>query len=527
MGCKLPKCCTANQLANPSDPRPRKCLHPILMLMQHSDGIVSLHERYAHVDVITREACTITFLFRYPSQSALPSITGLQARVDELQRKVHHLWSEVVDGETNKPFLRLRQDGPWSASEIVRDDTYTSEGGEQAASNGLEAGLMEQEIRRMRDRVDDSMASWQVTRYSPLAVTLSSHRHYIAISAYHHLLDGIGGLHLCQAILDPSYPIKSAPGLAPRMEDLISISPTLPYLIREAFHELVLPSFPAKVRSSIARKPCWPAEKAKGLPTNFPEAQVTIRLPPTWISSLKQVGKANGVSTLQPILQTAFVMAVYEVTGKSKSPITVCIPKNERDTTKSSHPQFGAVLLSTLHQTYNLASAASPAPTANSSSELFWSLARLATSNQSSPSSLRNARNDIGMLAYIPDPSSFTSPHSENPSRRTKTGWEEFFWTNIEKPNPYRTSIAISNLVGIAQLPPGCEGVFWSQSAGPFEHALIVSVVGHQNGLEVAVAFRDGCAVEKRKVKGILRTFHEILGSLAVGVAADQWLEGR
>lgn len=530
-----------------SKPRPRKFPRPspedIVRLML----VVSLHERYANMSVITRDASTITYLYRYPSLSSLPVTEDLQNRVNSVQRSIHHLWSEVIDGETNKPKLRLRPEGPWPASQIVRDDTYDASMADNTEE--VEAKLLEMEIERMKARVIGRVVPWQVTRYIPSGEyvnsrlssdtdktyisgvstlcgdhpvkslidyhTHSSDPHYIAISIYHHIADGIGGLHLSQYLLNPSSSLIPQPSLAPRMEDFISLSLSLPFLIGEAYHELLVPSLPKSLRSALTRQPCWPGENVKGRVTAYPEAQVTIHIPSSWTRALKYEGKAQGVPTLHPILESAYMMAMQEVLGNAECHIEICTPMNVR----SSQSQIGGVYTTSLHQSFP-PSHLTPAhsnPTHDCLVETCWDLARATSLHHSSKTAKKLAKQKIGSLALIPDPKSFKSPHAENTKRRTKTGWEEFMWSSLDRPAPYRTSVAMSNLGNIGKFPSGCNGMRWSQSANPFEHALLISIAGHEGGIEVTTAFRDGCAAGREEVKKVSKRFKQILERLIQG----------
>lgn len=493
-----------------------------------ADRSVSLHERYAHVTVITRDVHTITYLYQYPS-TLHPSVEYLHGRVAEVQNRVHHLWSEVTDGETRTPCLRLRPKGPWASGQVVGEAEYEARIGVigEAALVEVEAKLLEQEIARMRARAADGGPLWQVTRYfpnsadgqvnstttNPTTTSAAELPCYIAVSAYHHLIDGTGGLRLSLALLIPDYPILHAPGLAPRLEDVVPIAPSLPFLLVEAYKEFIDPILPSFLR----RTTCWPGEKANGIPNHSPEAQVSIHLPASWIGKLKRAGKANGVTTLHPALEAAFVMALHEVTSRPDMSFDIVSPVNERDASIPDHPEIGGDIFTVVRKTY----ASSDFPTSPILSEKgdtddtpFWSLAQSTASHHSSPSARSQGRYMVGMLAYVPDSKNFSSPHAEDPKRRTKTGWEQFFWENVERPSPYRTSVAFSNLGRIHTLPPGCTGMRWAQSAAPFEDAMLACLIGHDEGMEVSVAFRDGCAISRAEVRELLALFKDILRGL-------------
>lgn len=364
----------------------------------------------------------------------------------------------------------------------------------------VEANLIASEIALMRARLADGGPAWQVTRYQDLTDSSA----YIAISAYHHLVDGIGGLQTSLCLLFPErYPLVSSPGLAPRMEDLIRLTPSIPFLLTAIYQEHIAPLLPSFFPH---RQHCWPAERVGGNPATFSEAQFAFHIPASWIGLLKSAGQAQGVPTLHPIIEAAFVVALHEVMD-SPAEITALTPLNERDISDPTHPQLGN-MISGLVQRYSHSELSF-----SLAKEDIWSIARSTSMHHASTTARKESRYMQGVLAFISDPKSFSSPHGENPDRRTKTGWEELLWSGIERPAPCRASIGISNLGKVA-LPPGCNGMRWSRSATPFDAPLSVSVVGHELGLEVGVAFRDGFAVTGAEVESIVERFKEVLGGL-------------
>jgi hypothetical protein len=236
------------------------------------------------------------------------------------------------------------------------------------------------------------------------------------------------------------------------------------------------------------------------------------------VAAVKRVGKARGVSTAHPILEAAFVFAMRDVLGMSM-PIDVSTPVNDRDSSTPACPQTAGVMVSALHKVYPPL----PSPPASGSTDkasvvsdlpAFWTTAQGTAKHHASHSARKDSRYHIGVLALVPNPKSFFSPHTDNPLRRTKTGWEDFFWSTLERPAPYRDSLVISNLGRIERLPPGCSGMRWTQSAAPFISPLCLQIVGHEAGLEICAAFREGCAVSREEVRRILKRFEEIIADL-------------
>lgn len=514
--------------------------------MRADSRAVSLHERFAYITIIARQAHVITYLYRYPLDE-LPTAEYLHSAVNRAQRDVHHLWAEVVDGETPRPAIRLRPEGPWPPAEVVRDDMYAAQrrDGEEVKVELVEARLLESEIRRMQARAAEGGPAWQVTRYLPTTGEPGPHggaepcgsesgaesgnpfttpvdhaaaaSSYVAISFFHHIIDGSAGLNLSLSLLSGTHLIPSY-GLAPRMEDLVRLSPSLPYLAKEAYRELLVPALPSLLRARLSGAQCWPDERVKGNPSTFPEAQETIHLPTSWAAAVKRVGKARGVSTVHPILEAAFVFAMRDVLGTSM-PIDVSTPVNDRDSSNPACPPTAGVMVSALHKVNPPLPVPTPSGSTDKASSVsdlpaFWATAQGTAKHHASRSARKESRYHIGVLALVPNPKSFSSPHTDNPLRYTKTGWEDFFWSTLERPAPYRDSLVISNLGRIERLPPGCGGMRWTQSAAPFISPLCMQVVGHEAGLEICAAFREGCAVSREEARRILKRFEEIIADL-------------
>ncbi|KAI9634786.1 uncharacterized protein MKK02DRAFT_37662 [Dioszegia hungarica] len=490
---------------------------------------LSLSERFGYITIIARQAHAITYLYRY-SRADLPTIESLSPSVDRAQRDIHHLWAEVVDGETPQPAFRLRPQGPWAALELVRDDTYAEEEDGVGGRISVESRLLESEIRRMQGRAGKGGPAWQITRYLPTFTARGHEAHaltkggssgpvdntaafsYLAVSFFHHIIDGSAGLALSLSLLSGTS-LVPAHGLAPRLEDLVRLTPSVPYLIKEAYHELLIPTLPAFMRRKLEGARCWPGEDVKGNPAIFPEAQETFHLPSAWIAAVKRVGKAHGVHTVHPIVEAAFVSALREVTGTSML-IDACTPVNDRDAANPATPRTAGVMFSALNKVYAPSLFAASSTATISNAPAFWAMARDTAQHHLSPSARKQGRYHIGVLGLVPNPKSFSSPHTDNPLRRTKTGWEDFFWSSLERPAPYRDSLVVSNLGRIERLPPGCSGMRWTQSAAPFISPLCLQVVGHEAGLEICAAFREGCAVSREEVRGILKRFEEIIADL-------------
>jgi hypothetical protein len=113
----------------------------------------------------------------------------------------------------------------------------------------------------------------------------------------------------------------------------------------------------------------------------------------------------------------------------------------------------------------------------------------------------------MGLLAYLPDPTTFTS---DEPKRAT--GWEDDYLTKFENGtiiNGNSLSLSFSNL-GRTTLPPGAEDLVWGFPGSPFAPPLSVAVIGHERGVRVYTTWREGL-VTRENVGQVERAFYEIL----------------
>jgi hypothetical protein len=452
---------------------------------------VSLQERVS----VTRRNCgfphSVTVLITYPSSAQAPSEQHLLMRIGELQAHFPLLHARIVDAKTRSPRFEAREK-PWPAREVLHAESF--EAYEERARE--QEALLHAENERMSAQDFDEAPMWRVSVLTSPAFP----RTYLAVSAYHEIVDGMGVLLLTRALLGSSIdelPYEALPKI-PALEDTMTLKPSIGYLSPIVWRELILPMLPTFLQSLLSTRP-WPIGMPCKPPMECPWDVSLLSLPPAVFQSLKVAGTAHGVPTLHMILQMAYALAIWHVCGRDLEHFSVesAIPKSERDA-DLGHAYCTGNYISVFISRLDLAAA-----------DDFWAATAKLAAFVRSPQGVTQARGAMGMLAYIPDP----APDQKMRDTPTPTGWEKFMRDKAESPAPYGQALNVSNL-GRVPLPPGAEDIVWAQCASPFISVFGVSILGHEGGLRVATIWREGAAVCREEVKRVEKVFEVVLGRL-------------
>lgn len=410
----------------------------------------------------------------------LPTGAQLRARIDELLAKYPLLGSEIRNGQTKSPYFAAR-DRPLTSSDIVQEQPIDHQ--ELSELEVLITAIKAAEAAPLRTSL------WQVVRYK------SSSAAYLAISAQHELLDGIGLLRLVAALTAheisdlPSEPFETPIGMSTP-----EYKTSLPVLLPLVYTELILPKLPNWLQRRLRPAPSWPAT-IDIHPSRAPWAASLLSLDLDKLRHLGQAGKNHGVATLHPVLKTAYLAAIRAVFGANATG-TVFVgstPRNERD----SQPEYP-------YLTGNYTSSFDWTLPGEGS---FWSACRSCHQYSASPAAISAGRQKMGLLAYLPD--SDTSTGKTDPKRAT--GWEDSYTTKFEQGvNPYSQSLSISNL-GRSNLPVGATDMCWGFPGSPFAPPFSIALIGHERGLRVFTTWREGCPVTRDTVRQVERAFLHIV----------------
>ena len=346
-------------------------------------------------------------------------------------------------------------------------------------------------IRRIEEENEDQPL-WHVIRYvSP------SGKAYLAISAQHELMDGQGLMRLTQAITArdishiPTEVFDTKVGMAGP-----DYQPSISFVLPIVYREKIIPLLPTWLSSYIRPHPTWPPIIDKHPSTAAWDFSI-LSLPPQTIKDVSKKGKEVGVNTLHPILKVAYLQAMQDTYGPA-SPNAVFIGESPRSE-RSDDPAEGHSYLAG-----NYVSAASW--TLPQSGE-FWEWCQ-SYSTYLGTSGISEGRQAIGLLAYLPDPPSFTSG-----DKRRATGWEDNYLTKFEAgQNTYGQSLSFSNLGRVSlDRMGGAEDLVWGFPGSPFAPPMSVALVGHEGGLRVYTTWREGCPVTRESAREVELAFEKIL----------------
>lgn len=417
-------------------------------------------------------------MITYPDQDALPSTDHLLSRITTLLERVPLLGSQICDDLTSNPYF-APADPAWTSSDIL---------GEEAVRPGEDRDII---IRRAITRIETARQArplWQVVRYVAPSGSV-----YLAVSAQHELLDGIGLTRLVSALTahDISYIPSEGFDITVGMSTP-EYKPSVSHLLPIVYREMIVPKLPSWLQYYLRPATSWPASIDRH-PSTAPWDFSVFSLSPDQLKAVSDAGKRCGVKTLHPILHVAYLQAIRNVYG-SKAPGTIFIgssPRNERDTTQG-HSYLAGNYSSSVDWTLP-------------DSATFWQACLQYSQYLHSSSGISAGRQAMGMLAYLPD----SSTSSNDPKRAT--GWEDHYTTKFEKgENTYSQSLSFSNL-GRTPLPPKATDLVWGFPGSPFAPPISVALVGHERGLRVYTTWRDGCPVTKGEVKAVEEAFKAIL----------------
>jgi hypothetical protein len=121
-------------------------------------------------------------------------------------------------------------------------------------------------------------------------------------------------------------------------------------------------------------------------------------------------------------------------------------------------------------------------------------------SHLSDPYQIAMGDQSIGLLEYLPN---------------VPGGWEG--WLKGLLDEPIADSISFSNLGylgNLSTLDAPLEDVMWAMAPTPYQATLQVNLLGHQDGIRVITAFRDGAIIDNAWVKSVEVEWMKILESL-------------
>jgi hypothetical protein len=331
---------------------------------------------------------------------------------------------------------------------------------------------MKLDLHRMEQNDLISVPLWRVTLYTP---TSSEGTTFLTLSVWHLFTDGCGAWNLLRSLVIPSLqglPVEPE-GRFFQNQEPDSIIPLQPASPPKSNQEVPIDeqtnSWPTK--DQVLRHPmeCTPGYTCVEFPSNV-------------ISSLKTLGKKEGVQTLNPTLLTCFTLALSSVIGRHAN-LKGVLPRSIRST------ETGDSFISNSRNTNSMYDSS-----LIGSSLSFWERA-------------------LSLQTYLVQAASqhVRQPMNVSKARRSAEDLHRSnleFWTNV----PFDMSFVVSNITYQPWLDRvgGLQDIVWTQSQAFETPPLCVNLVGWKEGSRVSIGFYEGAILRAEEIHDLGRKWGEI-----------------
>lgn len=429
---------------------------------------------------------TITTLLTYPSTSALPAEKAIRYRIMELQDHFPRLSARISTGTENEAewhewpthrgsltfYSRKSYPLGWTRDDILQDslEVWTNAYWRVKVYEPKAGEEQEQEQEEGRGRGDGKA--------------------YISVSVAHELMDGRGLARLVDALLRDSVDDLQYEGMAPEELD---ITPSWSFWAPRRFLQLVQDYTPSVITDNLAPvlppafTPSWPGERVASDYIKLPARVAFHDLDPQLIESLKSLSRHYGIPTINPVLEMAFIVAVWIVT-RPCLPLSIVTPINER-TLDNDHGHGHAYCTGQ----YTSAHLFSIQPEEGTG---FWQTTSTLALQLAHPASKAAARMNIGMLHSI----SCMRAHLESTAASA---------------TPFAQRISFSN-IGKVDLPRGAEDMVFTGTPSIGDPPFEVVLCGHEGGVKLSTAFRAGAVVSEEEVRSVHGMWEGVLRDLVI-----------
>jgi hypothetical protein len=498
--------------------------------MSSSLAPVDLTERISVSYGLQGDPSLVTYVAVYPSATILPTKERIIERASVLVEEFPLLKARIVDAKTTSPKWSLLPDSEVDVGlkSLVRDvsvdevrvcGTGSTEGSSGDISRTLEK-IFERELNDIQSvGISSNGFLWRVVGYHHGTNRDSDLPAYIAMTCHHVISDGRSGQALLEALLSDTALDTSGTGqptIAPAMQATINCRPSLPFMLEQVWYEVIVPKLPRFLGDKLKKTPCWPfappfSPQSEQLEAICRNGYSHTQLSADELKHLKDVGKSNDVSTLQPTLQMAAVVALW-ISVRS-NPSQRDASANNIEGLRIGHRCVASYRQPTLgHRaiTGNYVGGLESGTTCPDDGDIdFWQAVREYAIWLHSSTTRRRGCQIMGALRFIPDGDNTSAGDSSRP-----TGWEIFFLDRAKRQPTI--SFNVSNL-GFHKRPPGSIGMAWSQT--PIVTApLHISIIGHDGGLDINVARVVGAWIDEAGYEPLARftaTYEKVLKVLA------------
>ncbi|KAE8242678.1 hypothetical protein A4X13_0g7058 [Tilletia indica] len=263
---------------------------------------------------------------------------------------------------------------------------------------------------------------------------------YLSLTILHLAADGLGGRFLFESLISPTIPahIKFLPGLPPTLEDSLGYK-LQGKMIRHIAWVIFSLLMPKPIRYWMTWAPHWPL-KVEAHPSTQPTARKIFLLEGSIVPKLKEVAKANGLGTVNPVMSIGALAALFSVTAPpdavdsdKRLPFHLALetPIALREPEKLQHSSCaGNFSGAHLHQ----AQLRRTTP--------FWDHAR-EYSDAIKGLTTNDALQFLALSKLVPDPKNY------KPTEESPTPWDAYVRGEMKKPQPHRSSLDLVNLGAI------------------------------------------------------------------------------
>jgi hypothetical protein len=423
-----------------------------------------------------------------PSEDPLPRLVSAAAQL--LSR--HRLLSCcVLDQDTQHPYYGTIADiDPARAvSEVSEPDRSTSSTDSDVAAR-INALVLDQLNKRF-DTGDTSTLLWRITLSVPPEG--SDTPSLLALTISHVISDGVGARRLATCLLeilgawetlsDPP-PKRVIPSndlaIPPSMEDVHDVRPSIPYVAKVVWRELIRPKLPLP-RRWLAPPPIWSGEPvAMGELRSRPMCSRIVFLP-----SLVATSRSNKI-TVQPVLQAlvyASMSSLRAAAGPPPPTTSSSTPLQLLTETPVGLDRPDSTVLGNYVSV--LTHAAKILPT-----DKFWAHARSYAETLNNPTDHQKAKEYMGMLSYVLDKDKFARDKLSGFGRPLDSAARfdiSFEVSNVGAVVPDSTSAAAVEMAAAERGRIEVENAWFGQAPMPIACPLELSALSYTKESQMAL----------------------------------------
>ncbi|WWC91282.1 uncharacterized protein L201_006225 [Kwoniella dendrophila CBS 6074] len=465
---------------------------------------------------------TINITITYPSNSDAPTDEFLRNRIGKTQEIWPLLKCDIIDQRTTTPKIHCRSN-PWTSTQILSEHTYTRKS-DQSEDQILNE-IYEKALRSFQLDIDYSdKPLWGIKIYRS-DTSEADGQTYICLLIDHAIIDGRGAVKLASALICDEEEFSKLPRETIEFYQTrpkqYPIRPPIWFLIKTIFSLAILPNLPSWLSSWFGYKTIWPDELRKK-PIEAEKWKSSIfSLDRETMQSLKQIGKQNGINTLNPLLYAIFCVAHW-ITFKSPLNVNSFTVKDLRNKT-DPYCLFGRACVITHQHSYN-------------DKTSIWELAKEYSKVCLDENRIQDGINLLRMIDLDKNEmldtgptiisssslsSDLKSPKHEEFPKGDKTPKTKLEFKATEKINSLKTDNLISGIwsnIGYFRLPDKkCNDMIFGVSGNQTSTPYNICLIGHENGIRIQNTWLEDVVMDEKEVKSIEITMKLVIDRLLDG----------